>query len=201
MPIVGIVLASSTKGSIMQVLNSIGSVANGWAKFVVTLLAIGWFGVYALNEIRPGGGGSQSKRISDPVVGESELAQATESSQSISAHREQVPPTDMDGQPPSIVDSLGSELWASLSKIFGAKLAQLTLAFASGAGVGLVARPALNRFSEQRRLAAARKRLQSLEEDRKLLAMAGELALKTNPDSAAGDASKPLVEAVQSPRV
>ncbi len=53
----------------MQVLKSLGTVANGWAKFVVTLLAAGWFGVYALNEMRRVHGQTTSRALNSMMRG------------------------------------------------------------------------------------------------------------------------------------
>jgi hypothetical protein len=191
----------------MQLLKSIGGVANGWAKFVVTLFAMGWFGVYALNEVTSQETTKASTEPSSVSRYDKDLLDATPTPEVNAASTDGQPIVDsplVSDAPASasVVRSFGTEIWGALSVVFGAKLAQLILAFLSGTGLGLAGRPALSRFNQNRRLAAARKRILNLEQDRQLLAAAG--IVNGEPRTAASVVPPTSVESVpsvQSPKV
>lgn len=167
----------------MSILKSIGVVANGWAKFIVALVALGWFGAYGINELRssvPEGGDSTMALIqkydedlsSIPGNGEPNSSSVGASSQS---RNEAASTSDIAlaaDASPSVFGSLGSELSSALAVLFGNKTIQFTLATLAGAGLGLASRPLLTSYNRHRRILAAKKRQLLLEEDRQLLAIA-----------------------------
>ena len=144
----------------MPILKTIGSIANGWAKFGVALVGLGWFGMATLNRLAP------AQEI--PVV-ESESSLDSEETPNTTS-------SDMEGQlssesETSVVSSIASELGDSATGFLGNHRAQLTLLFLAGLGVGLAGRPVVTHINQKRKLLAAKRRLKRMEEDRQLLAM------------------------------
>lgn len=186
----------------MQVLKSMGGVANGWAKFAVTLLAVGWFGVYALNRVIP-----PSDKTPKPDVNmisrydEGLLSPSTDAPDSKNLKDSEINAVGASGAPSSsMVGTLGSEIWTSLTSLFGAKAAQLVLAFLSGTGIGLAGRPTIT-YLNKRRIAAAKKLLKNIEQAQILAAKAGERGIEPVSTTAIAPPNPSVTANVLAPRV
>jgi len=158
----------------MGILRSLGGVANSWAKFVVALGALGWFGVYALDELRTP---KPIQHLTNSIAKYDEGLPLQPESDTVTGNNVTVENEPNDEAPSnSVFKSLAVEAWSAGSSLMGNPVAQLALIGLLGGGVGLALRPTLTRINRHRRLLAAKRRQSLLEEDRQLLAADGLLS-------------------------
>lgn len=185
---VGLLTNFEKERSHMQILKSIGGAASGWAKFLVTLLAMGWFGVYAIDRLTSDG----DAVLQDVTQLDAEKDALGGADSSISENYGDPATEEGPNSPNSAVGAIGSELWSGLHVFLSNQVTTLVLAFLAGGGLGLAGRPVLTHMNQRRRLRAAVNRQRLYEQDRQLLASSSEASVA----SATDDPLRPVSESV-----
>lgn len=171
----------------MPILESAGRFASNWAKFGVTLAAVGWFGLEALDRVLPGPGREAPMIATSPVVESRGIR--------VSGNHNEV--EDADGQETfpehrSALQAVTQEFLANLSGIGDNRLIQVLVSLFVGLVTGLAGRPGVDRFIRWRRIQAARRRVRLFERDQLLLASVPSPQQAPNPPSE-GALSTPVV--------
>ena len=145
--------------------NAIGSYVDGWAKFALTLVAVGWFGLQVADRYAP--------RSATVTIGASAPTQSdgVESQPRIQTAALTQP---IDGEPlarePAVAGELLRELGAAISGLVANSFAQLAAMLFCGMTGGLVLQPQLSKWRASRAVRAARRRANRHAADLRLLA-------------------------------
>ena len=133
----------------MRLFRSFGKIANGWLKFIVALLAVGWFGHQGLERI-----------VTQNGVESANAAVISEDSQATN---------ETSDEPGESSLNLRSFYDQATSFVAGPGSLNFLLGLGSAYVLGFVSRPGFDWFSRKRRVSAAKKRARLHEEDMELL--------------------------------
>ena len=153
----------------MSTLKGLGTIANGWIKFVVALVAIGWFGLTAVDKFSKESEldsnelvksqDSNNKEVSPLFTSTVETTDNT--SNDASAHKTK----ELRETPVSLI---AKDLKTGASSIFSMRSTQLIIALIVGLVAGMIGRPGFDWLKEKREIAKAKKfmRLQKWAEEK-----------------------------------
>lgn len=149
----------------MSFIESAGRFASSWAKFGVTLVALGWFGLETLDRVVPRATRGPSAVIASPIV-DSQVVRASGDDDATRSGNNPEPILE----DRSALRAITQELSTNLLRIGDNRGLQLLVALISGLVTGLVGRPGVDRFVRWRRVQAAKRRVRLFEQDQLLLA-------------------------------
>ena len=129
-------------------LRAIGQMANGWLKFIVALVAVGWFGLQALE-----------------AAGDDESASISVVSQSVGTIDGGLPDESVEASSEFRLSAVRDHVMRFMSQSGG----NLIFGLISAYFLGFVSRPGFDWFSRKRRIRSAKKRARLHEEDMELL--------------------------------
>ena len=158
----------------MDLLKSIGGIANGWGKFVVALVAVGWFGLQAVDRIVTD---QDQQEVSTPAP-DADMYVSTKTETQGAGTEESTytsMPVTNSTAPPTSFGKITNEIKSGATTLFGMLPTQLSLALLTGIALGLFGRPGFDWIVEKRRIASARKRMRLYERDQQLLAKAASI--------------------------
>lgn len=158
---------------------SLGSYVDGWAKFALTIAAVGWFGLQLADRYAP--------RTATVTIGQPEIAAARVAPEVVQTVAYEPPVAVTDAlSAHSAFGELVREFVLAVGVLAANTFAQLAAVLVVGVTGGLAIRPKVNRWREARAVRAARRRADRNAADLRLLAAH---AAKTN---VAGPSVQPL---------